>query len=58
MLIHIRFYDEGQLETLRDNGDRLGALAVDCITRAGTQLDFKVGLGGDYKTGTSWDQTH
>lgn len=60
-------HDEGQGEAEERlvylNGEGIkrhpvGDLAVDCISRAGRDLGFKVALTGDYKVGTSWDQTH
>jgi len=51
-------HDEFQMETRKEDGDRLGMLAVDCITRAGRSLGFKVELGGSYLIGENWASTH
>jgi DNA polymerase I-like protein with 3'-5' exonuclease and polymerase domains len=51
-------HDEGQLEVLEREAERLGTLAVDSIREAGVLLKFNVGLSGDYKIGKDWSQTH
>ena len=51
-------HDEGQLEVRSEDADKVGMLAVDCITRAGVLLGFNVPLTGDFKVGQTWDQTH
>jgi DNA polymerase-1 len=51
-------HDEGQLEVLASEAQRLGSMAVDCITKAGQILNFRVPLTGDFKVGDSWDETH
>lgn len=51
-------HDEGQLECLADEADQVGLLAVDCISRAGRELGFRVPLTGDYKVGANWSETH
>ncbi len=51
-------HDEWQFETLLENGEVLGKLAVQSITRAAEQLKFKVGLSGEYKLGKNWSECH
>lgn len=51
-------HDEGQLEVREEYAPTLGALAVDCITRAGRDLGFRVELTGDFKIGDNWSMTH
>jgi DNA polymerase I-like protein with 3'-5' exonuclease and polymerase domains len=51
-------HDEGQLEVRMEDAESLGRLAVNCITKAGIQLDFKVSLSGDFKIGKTWAETH
>lgn len=51
-------HDEGQLECQSEYADALGSLACSSITAAGRMLKFNVSLGGDYKIGKSWDETH
>ena len=51
-------HDEGQLETEERYGDALGRLSVDCITRAGRSLGFRVELTGSYSVGLNWSETH
>lgn len=51
-------HDEGQLQTEERFGDVLGRLAVASITKAGETLGLNVPVTGDYKLGTTWDQTH
>ena len=51
-------HDEGQLEVDKLYSERLGALAVASITRAGELLAFNVPLTGDYKVGLTWAETH
>jgi DNA polymerase I-like protein with 3'-5' exonuclease and polymerase domains len=51
-------HDEGQLETHKEYGDALGSLAVKCIARAGESLGWNLPLGGSYKIGQNWSETH
>lgn len=51
-------HDEGQLEVHKDRAEELGALAVECISRAGRLLGFRVDLGGSYLIGENWSMTH
>ena len=51
-------HDEGQLECHEEDAERVGQLAVQCITDAGLALGFRVHLTGDYKIGSSWAVTH
>lgn len=51
-------HDEMQMETKKEDGERLGQLAVSCIEEAARQLKFKVPLTGSYKIGLTWNDTH
>lgn len=51
-------HDEFQMETLEEDGDRLGKLAVWSMEEAARQLKFNLPLSGEYKLGQSWDDTH
>lgn len=51
-------HDEGQLECHSEDAPLVGMLAVDCITRAGRELGFRVELTGDHKIGPNWSATH
>jgi DNA polymerase-1 len=51
-------HDEGQIECEKDRAEELGKLAVWSIEEAGRQLKLNVPVTGDFKIGTSWDQTH
>lgn len=54
----LNVHDEFQMETLESNGRMLGEIAVKAISNAAESLNFNIALGGEYKIGTSWDETH
>jgi DNA polymerase I-like protein with 3'-5' exonuclease and polymerase domains len=51
-------HDEWQMEVKTEDAEKLGKLAVSCITKAAEELGFNVPLTGEFKIGQSWDQTH
>lgn len=51
-------HDEWQMTTKKEDGERLGKLAVWSIEEAARQLKFNVSLSGEFKLGQSWDETH
>lgn len=51
-------HDEWQMEVRQTEADQLGKLAVQAIGQAAEELNFKVPLGGDYKIGGTWSETH
>jgi len=51
-------HDEWQMQTKEENGDRLGQLAVECMTKASEELKFNVPLYGAYKLGYTWADCH
>ena len=51
-------HDEWQMETKEENGRQLGELAVNCITKAAEQLNFRIPLSGEYKLGYTWADCH
>lgn len=51
-------HDEWQVETHKDNAERLGQIMVESITKAGEKLGLKVRLDGEYRVGMSWADSH
>lgn len=51
-------HDEFQMEVPEDKATELGVLACECIAEAARRLAFRVPLGGDFKVGQSWHETH
>lgn len=51
-------HDEGQHETNEKDAERLGDIAVECITNAGQELNFRVKMTGTKHIGDDWSQTH
>lgn len=51
-------HDEWQMQTKKENGERLGQLAVQSMTKAAERLKFNVPLFGEYRLGYSWDECH
>lgn len=51
-------HDEWQKVTKKEDGERLGKMACECISEAAVQLKFKLPLGGNYAIGTSWGECH
>ncbi len=51
-------HDEWQIETLTEQADTVGNLAVDAIRQAGEYYNFRCPLDAEYKVGKSWAETH
>lgn len=51
-------HDELQIEADEDCAEQVGQLAVDAILTAGSFLDVRVPLTGEYKVGNNWAETH
>jgi DNA polymerase-1 len=51
-------HDEWQMVCKEEDGDRLGKLAVQSMTKAAEELKFNVALSGEYKLGLTWADTH
>lgn len=51
-------HDEGQTEVKEAEAEKLGQMAVSCITNAGEFLGVREKLTGEYKIGDNWSQTH
>jgi hypothetical protein len=52
------FHDEMQLECSPDIAEEVGKVAVESIREAGRYLKLNVELGGEYKVGRNWAETH
>ena len=51
-------HDEIQSEVDNDQAELFGELAVKAIEDAGTQLEVRIKLDGEYKVGDNWYDTH
>tara|TARA_R110002020_G_scaffold202366_1_gene405503 strand:- start:538 stop:768 length:231 start_codon:yes stop_codon:yes gene_type:complete len=51
-------HDEMQDQVLKAHANKAGYLMVESIKAAGTQLNMRCPLDGEYKTGPSWAETH
>ena len=51
-------HDEWQFETLPEEADKLGQLAVRAIKQAGKDFNMTCPLDGEYMIGKSWAETH
>ena len=51
-------HDEIQSEVVNDQAELFGELAVKAIEDAGTQLEVRIKLDGEYKVGDNWYDTH
>ena len=51
-------HDEFQVEVREDQAEKFGWLAVECIKAAGTRMDLRCPLDGEYKVGDNWASTH
>jgi DNA polymerase I-like protein with 3'-5' exonuclease and polymerase domains len=51
-------HDETQTQARKEIADELGKIDVECVGRAGKYFNFRLPLGGDYKIGASWAETH
>jgi len=51
-------HDEVQLTVKREYGTRIGELGVKAISITGEKYGLRIPLTGEFKTGTSWADTH
>jgi DNA polymerase I-like protein with 3'-5' exonuclease and polymerase domains len=51
-------HDEFQLETHANSAVHAGNICVDAIKMAGKRLEIPCPLGGEYKIGKNWSETH
>ena len=51
-------HDESQMETLEENGEQLGKLAVWSIEESARQLKLNTVVTGSYLVGQNWGSTH
>jgi DNA polymerase I-like protein with 3'-5' exonuclease and polymerase domains len=51
-------HDEWQVEVLEQHADRAGQILQDAIQAAGTTLDMRCPLDGEYHVGNNWAETH
>jgi DNA polymerase I-like protein with 3'-5' exonuclease and polymerase domains len=51
-------HDEWQYECAADVADEVGAILVQSIRDAGTDLGFNIAMDGTYNVGNNWAETH
>lgn len=51
-------HDEWQVEVEENRADEVGKLGVQSITEAGVVLKMRCPLGGEYRVGNNWKETH
>jgi DNA polymerase I-like protein with 3'-5' exonuclease and polymerase domains len=51
-------HDELQFQCDPELAEAFGAVAVECITRAGDYFDIRVPLSGEFKVGSNWAECH
>jgi DNA polymerase I-like protein with 3'-5' exonuclease and polymerase domains len=51
-------HDEVQSEVAREQAEKFGWLAVECLKASGLHFGLKCPLDGEYKIGTTWAETH
>ena len=51
-------HDEMQTEVPKDQAEKFGWLAVECIKAAGIEFNMRCPLDGEYKVGDTWAETH
>jgi len=51
-------HDEIQAEVRQEQAEKFGWLSVECIKAAGTKLNLRCPLDGEYKIGNTWAETH
>jgi DNA polymerase I-like protein with 3'-5' exonuclease and polymerase domains len=51
-------HDEWQIETKEETADLVGQYGVLAIEEAGKVLKMRCPLGGEYRTGLTWKDTH
>lgn len=54
----LNVHDEFQIEAREEIADRVGQLAVEGIQLAGESFGFRCALSGQYRTGSTWAETH
>jgi len=51
-------HDEVQSEVAKDQAEKFGWLAVECLKAAGLHFKLRCPLDGEYQIGTTWAETH
>ena len=51
-------HDEWQLEVEEHRADEAGKMGVQAITDASVVLNMRCPLGGEYRVGNNWKDTH
>jgi DNA polymerase I len=54
----VNVHDEWQIECREADADKVGQLGVNAIEEAGKVLKMRCPLGGEYRTGLTWKDTH
>jgi DNA polymerase I-like protein with 3'-5' exonuclease and polymerase domains len=54
----VNVHDEWQIETKEETADKVGQLGTWSIEEAGKVLKMRCPLGGEYRTGLTWKDTH
>ena len=54
----VNVHDEWQIECREADADKVGQLGVKAIEEAGKVLKMRCPLGGEYRTGLTWKDTH
>lgn len=51
-------HDEVQMELRKEDVDKVGAIAVQCMKQAGEVLQLRCPVTGEYHFGSNWSDTH
>jgi len=51
-------HDELQVEARKEIADEVGHILVDAMRRAGEFFNFRMPIGGEFKLGANWAETH
>ena len=51
-------HDEIQYDVAPSDADEYGRLSVECMIKAGQELNMNVPLDGEWKKGETWSRTH
>ena len=51
-------HDEVQSEVAKEQAEKFGWLAVECLKASGLEFNLRCPLDGEYKVGTTWAETH
>jgi len=51
-------HDEVQSEVAKEQAEKFGWLAVECLKASGVHFKLRCPLDGEYKVGTTWAETH